>query len=165
MMLAMLGHLLLALPLASPVVDAGQDAAGDCAATLCLVRDFIDVRNPPVPSADRLEAAYGAFILDDVYGLRSAGVEPCDVAPASACFRRLITLRQKIYPSVGTKKDVGCLIVGGISRRDDVFRSYGVMYQRWGGSWQPVGIHHYVSLKDVPTAGDVFRDPCTPAGE
>lgn len=155
--------LVLTLACSTPV-HADQDQGRECDSEQCLIIDFLESRNRGVRDLEGAAATFGEFLKQEGYAGFTSVAGPCGYVPSLSCFSRVVTIRQKIYRSVDMDEMIGCLIVGGISKSDRLYRSFGVVYRKSVDRWQPVGINYYQSLNDVPSMSDLLNDPCPPRG-
>lgn len=144
----------------STPVCADQRQGGECDSEQCLIVDFLNNRNGDVGDLEGAVAVFGEFLKGDSYASITSVADPCDYVPSLRCFSRVVTIRQKIYKPSGSGGRAGCLIIGGISKSDRQYRSFGVVYRELMGAWRPVGINYYQSLNDVPSQSDLLADPC-----
>lgn len=144
----------------SPVLSSGENTADECAADLCLISDFLGKRNNNASSVQAAIIAYGEFIFVDRLTSDYSLSNLCRLVPSTECFKKVISIRQKIYVPEGLNDPIGCLILGGISKFGGSYISFGIVYERFRGKWEPTGVNYYISLNDLPSWEDLLNDPC-----
>lgn len=146
---------------AARTVPSTNDVPESCARSQCLIQDFIGRRNNNAGTKEAATRAFGRAIelpeaIDD------GDMSLCLWVPATDCFSRVLLLRQSIYRTPGHPQEIGCVVLGGISKVNGRFESFGVVYEYIDSQWQPSAVGTYAWIGDALASEALLTDPCPP---